>query len=127
VSATPVLAIVDNDASVRHATGRLVRSFDLSVELYPNGQELLQSPSLGGIACVITDVEMPQMNGFALCAALRARGLHMPVIFMTAFATQGHEERARTAGAAAFIHKPFEDTEMFRCIEQALSRPSHAD
>lgn len=121
MTAPPLLAIVDDDAPVRHATGRLVRSFDLAVELYPSGQELLQSPSLGDIACVITDVEMSGMNGFALCAALRARGLRMPVIFMTAFATQGYEDRARAAGAAGFIHKPFEDTELFRCIEQALS------
>ncbi|WP_042880198.1 response regulator transcription factor [Cupriavidus necator] len=123
MTATPVIAIVDDDAPVRHAMGRLVRSFDLAVELYPGGQELLQSPSLGGIACVIADVQMAGMSGFALCEALRARGLRMPVIFMTAFAREGYEARARAAGAACFISKPFEDTEIIRCIEQALGAP----
>ncbi|WP_455288693.1 response regulator transcription factor [Cupriavidus necator] len=123
MTATPVIAIVDDDAAVRHAMGRLVRSFDLAVELYAGGQELLQSPSIGGIACVITDVQMPGMNGFALCEALRARGLHMPVIFMTAFDKEGYEQRARAAGVACFIDKPFEDTEIIRCIERALGAP----
>jgi CheY-like chemotaxis protein len=64
---------------------------------------------------------MPKMNGFALCEALRARGCHVPIIFMTAFSEQGHEQRARASGAACFVNKPFEDTEIIRCIERALS------
>ncbi|WP_422649937.1 response regulator transcription factor [Cupriavidus sp. H18C1] len=116
-----MIAIVDDDASVRDAMGRLMRSFDLAVELYGSGAELLGSPTLGGVACVITDVQMPKMNGFALCEALRARGCHVPIIFMTAFSEQGHEQRARAAGAACFVNKPFEDTEIIRCIERALS------
>lgn len=123
MTATLVIAIVDDDAAVRHAMGRLVRSFDLAVELYAGGQELLESPSLGGIACVITDVQMPGMNGVVLCEALRARGLQMPVIFMTAFEKERYEQRARAAGAACCIGKPFEDTEIIRCIEQALGAP----
>ncbi|MDQ0140445.1 FixJ family two-component response regulator [Cupriavidus necator] len=121
--AMPVIAIVDNDAAVRHAMGRLLRAFDLAVELYAGGAALLASPSIRGIACVITDVQMPDMNGFALSDALRARGLRMPVIFMTAFDKRGYEARAQAAGAACFIGKPFEDTEIIRCIEQALGLP----
>lgn len=121
MTSPPVIAIVDDDASVRDAMGRLMRSFDLAVELYGSGGELLGSPTLGGLACVITDVQMPKMNGFALCEALRARGCHVPIIFMTAFSEQGHEQRARAAGAACFVNKPFEDTEIIRCIERALS------
>lgn len=124
MTATPVIAIVDDDASVRHAMGRLVRSLDMAAELYGSGPELLASPSIDGIDCVITDVQMPVMNGFALCEALRARGHHMPVIFMTAFAQEGYEQRARNAGAACFLNKPFQDTEIIDCIEHTLrSRP----
>lgn len=123
MTATSVIAIVDDDTSVRNAMGRLVHSFDLAVELYGSGQELLQSATLDHIACVITDVQMPHMNGFALCEALRARGWHMPVIFMTAFSDEGYEDRARNAGAACFLNKPFEDTDIIRCIEHALGGP----
>ncbi|RZT36712.1 response regulator [Cupriavidus agavae] len=120
MNATPVIAIVDDDASVRHAMGRLVRSLDMSVELYGGGPELLQSATIGGIDLVITDVQMPVMNGFALCEALREAGHQMPVIFMTAFAHEGYEQRARNAGAACFLNKPFQDTDIIHCIENAL-------
>ncbi|CAG2133371.1 response regulator transcription factor [Cupriavidus plantarum] len=120
MTATPVIAIVDDDASVRHAMGRLVRSFDLDVELFSSGPELLQSASIDHIACLITDIQMPAMNGFALCEALRARGYDMPVVFMTAFAQEGYEQRARDAGASCFLNKPFQDTDIIRCIENAL-------
>ncbi|MBB2919418.1 response regulator transcription factor [Cupriavidus alkaliphilus] len=125
MNATPVIAIVDDDAAVRRAMGRLLRAFDLAVELYPGAAALLESPSLDGIACVIADVKMPGMDGFALSAALRARGLRMPVIFMTAFDKQGYEARAQAAGGACFIGKPFEDTEIVRCIERALGLPGN--
>lgn len=121
VTATPVIAIVDDDASVRHALGRLVRSFDLAVALYGSGEELLQSAALDTVSCLITDVQMPEMNGFELCEALRARDLHMPVIFMTAFAQAGYEARAVAASAACFLHKPFLDTAIIACIERALA------
>jgi len=124
VTAIPMIAIVDDDASVRHAIGRLVRSLDMAVELYGGGPELLQSPLLADIACVITDVQMPVMNGFTLCETLRAAGHKMPVIFMTAFAHEGYEQRARAAGATCFLSKPFQDTDILDCIENALkSRP----
>lgn len=120
MTSPPVIAIVDDDISVRDAMGRLVRSLGLAVELYGRGSDLLQSATLHQIACVITDVQMPQMNGFALCEALRASGCHVPIIFMTAFSEQGHERRACAAGAACFVNKPFEDTEIIGCIERAL-------
>ncbi|NUO88142.1 MAG: response regulator [Cupriavidus sp.] len=123
MKATPVIAIVDDDAAVRHAMGRLLRAFDLAVELYPGGPALLASPTLDGIACVIADVQMPGMNGFALSDALRARGLRTPLIFMTAFDKPEYEARARAAGAACCIGKPFADTEILRCIERALGLP----
>lgn len=120
MTATPVIAIVDDDASVRDAMGRLVRSYDFGAELFSGGLDLLQSAALDRIACVITDVVMPGMNGFALFEALRARGFDKPVIFMTGFAEEGSEQRALAAGAACFLKKPFQDTDIIRCLEQAL-------
>ncbi|WER47519.1 response regulator [Cupriavidus sp. WKF15] len=120
MTAIPVIAIVDDDASVRDAMGRLVRSCDFAAELFGGGGELLQSGKLHQIACVITDVVMPGMNGFALYEQLRASGFDKPVIFMTGFAEEGSEQRAMAAGAACFLKKPFQDTDIIRCIEQAL-------
>lgn len=104
--------------------GRLVRSLDMAVELYSGGTELLRSASLAAVDCVITDIQMPVMNGFALCEALRAAGFQKPVILMTAFAHDSYEERAQAAGATCFLSKPFQDTDIIRCIENALpNRP----
>lgn len=121
VTTTALIAIVDDDAAVRDALGRLVRSFDLPVVLYPGGQALLDAAALGTIACVISDVQMPGMSGFAMCEALRALDLHVPVIFMTAFAHDGDEQRARLLGSTCFLNKPFQDIELLHCIERALT------
>lgn len=127
VTATPVIAIVDDDSSVREAMGRLVRSYDFAAELFGGGEELLRSAKLHRFACVITDVVMPGMNGFALYEQLRACGFDGPVIFMTGFAEAGSEQRAIAAGAACFLRKPFQDTDIIGCIERALrARPGRS-
>ncbi|VVE38163.1 two-component response regulator receiver [Pandoraea communis] len=118
--ARPTIAIVDDDAAVRNAMGGLLRSLDLGVQLFGGGQELLRCVSLPCLACVITDAQMPGMDGFALIEALRARHLDMPVIFMTAFAPEGFDQRAKALGATCVLHKPFQDTDIIQCIERAL-------
>ncbi|AJG23811.1 Regulatory protein, LuxR:Response regulator receiver [Cupriavidus basilensis] len=72
------------------------------------------------MSCVITDAQMPGMDGFALIEALRARNLDMPVIFMTGFAHVGFDQRAMALGATCVLYKPFQDTDMIQCIENAL-------
>ncbi len=121
MTAPPLIAIVDDDVSVRDAMGQLVRSFDLAVELYGSGQELLESASIDAIRCVISDIRMPGMDGFALCTALRTRGPGVPVILMTAFAQDGDEQRALAAGAIGFLGKPFQDMDLLRCLARALA------
>ncbi|MPW23129.1 response regulator [Paraburkholderia sp. CNPSo 3157] len=123
MTTVPVVAIVDDDVSVREAIGLLVRSFDFAVELYGSGRDLLSDTALDRIACIITDIHMPVMNGFVLSDALRARGFNMPIIFMTAFAGEGYEERARESGAACFLNKPFKDTDILRCLQNTLKLP----
>ncbi|MEK2607365.1 response regulator [Burkholderia arboris] len=116
----PTIAVVDDDVAVRHAMGGLLRSLDFDVQLFGGGDELLQCASLRCLSCVITDAKMPGMDGFALTETLRARNLEMPVIFMTAFAHEGFAERAIAMGATCVLYKPFRDTDMIRCIENAL-------
>lgn len=100
--------------------GGLLRSLDFDVRLFSGGEELLRCSSLRCLSCVITDAKMPGMDGFALTEALRARDLDMPIIFVTAFAYEGFAERAVAMGAACVLYKPFQDTDMIRCLEKAL-------
>ncbi|MGT2493713.1 response regulator [Cupriavidus basilensis] len=80
------------------------------VELYASGNDLLQSHNLDAVSCLVTDVQMPAMNGFALCEALRKRGLPIPVIFMTAFPEESYRQPRRGARRHLFseqaIHGP---------------------
>ena len=120
----PVIAIVDDNASVRQALGNLLRSFDMVVELFASGNDLLQSRALDAVSCLVTDVQMPEMNGFAICEALRMRGLSIPVVFMTAFPEESYRQRAEAIGAICFLSKPFMDPEIIQCIESALAHGS---
>src|SRR5437868_6693522 len=120
VTVRPIIAIVDDDGAVRNAMGGLLRSLDFAVQLFGAGQELLRCTSLSCMSCVITDVKMPGMDGFALIEALRERNLDIPVIFMTAFAHDGYEQRVIAMGATCVLNKPFQDTDMIQCIEKAL-------
>ncbi|WP_066133248.1 response regulator transcription factor [Bordetella ansorpii] len=120
MSAPPVIAIVDDDASVRTALGRLLRSIDLEVRLYDRGQALLDDIDTAAPDCVVTDIRMPGLSGFDLCAALRRRGMEVPVIFMTAYVQEGFAQRASEARATCFIQKPFAGAELIACIANAL-------
>ncbi|MGG1948534.1 response regulator [Trinickia sp. NRRL B-1857] len=120
MNTTPVIAVVDDDVSIREAMGQLIRSFDFAVRLYPSGPELLESQALDEFDCIVTDIQMPVMTGFALCEALRSRGIGVPIVFMTAFVKEGYQQRARDFDAACFLTKPFQGTDILRCIEHAL-------
>lgn len=117
MAAAPVIAIVDDDASVRASLGGLLRSFDFAVHLCASGQELLDAAWLPDLSCVITDVRMPGLSGFDVCTAIRARKLTMPVIFMTAFC-----EPSDAQEATHLLHKPFTATELMCCIDRAVQR-----
>ncbi len=122
MSTPPLIAIVDDDANVRAALSRLLRAIDLDVRLYDSGQALLNDGDAHRLDCVVTDVRMPGIGGFDLCASLRQRGLAMPIILMTAHLQDDYPERASEVGAACFLQKPFADTELIACIECVLSR-----
>ncbi|MGV2908864.1 response regulator transcription factor [Achromobacter sp. AGC25] len=126
MKAAPLIAVVDDDASVRKALGSLLRSLDLNVVLYDGAAGLLNADDLSRLSCVVTDIQMPGMTGLAMCAALRERGLSVPVVLMTAFPEERYREQARQLGAFCFLCKPFEDAEILRCIDRAIHPDSTA-
>ena len=119
---TPIISIVDDDASVRTATLRLLRSMGFDAHAFASAQEYLQSPRLNDTACLIADVEMPGMTGVKLQEHLIARGRTTPMIFITAFPEERVRDQAMKAGAIAFLTKPFDESRLLECVEQALER-----
>lgn len=117
------IAIVDDDASVRNATGSLLRSTGLDVRTFASAVDLLVAADRAQIACLITDVQMDPIGGVELVRRLRADGVAIPVIFITAFPDERIRERAITSGAAGFFAKPFDGQALIECVEAAMRAP----
>ena len=116
-----VISIVDDDASFRRATARLVRSLGHAVAAFSSAEEFLSSDRLRNTACLISDVQMPGMSGIELQNQLRAQGVRLPVIFITAYPKSKAREQALAAGALGFLNKPFNEDKLIACLDQALS------
>jgi len=102
----PLVAIVDDDASVRQSTRRLIRSFGYRAEAFASGEEFLASASAARTACVVLDVRMPEMDGLEVQRRLAERGVRIAIVFLTGRASDDEERRARSAGAVEFLRKP---------------------
>jgi len=116
----PVVSIVDDDESMRSTMCSFVRSLGPTVYGFASADEFLQSPYLSETSCLISDVQMPNMNGIELQNALIAQGRRIPIIFLTAFPDKTLEVRAMNAGAIAYLSKPFDEHEMITCIGKAI-------
>jgi len=119
----PVISIVDDDASFRRATARLVRSLGHSVAAFSSAEEFLKSDRIHDTACLISDVQMPGMSGIELQNRLLAKGFRLPVIFITAYPESRAREQALASGALGFLNKPFNEDKLIACLDQALSEP----
>jgi len=118
----PLVAIVDDDASVRNSTRRLIQSFGYRAEAFAAGQEFLASPVAARTACLVLDVRMPDMDGLEVQRQLIARHLHVPVVFISGRASDDEERRARAAGAVDFLRKPLAAATLLEVLQKALSR-----
>jgi CheY-like chemotaxis protein len=94
IAEAPLIFIVDDDASVRRSTGRLVRSLGMRAETFASAQGLLNSERLAEAACLILDVRMANMDGPGLHRRLRETRQRIPVVFFSARATKQEEDRA---------------------------------
>jgi Response regulator len=120
----PLIAVVDDEESVRKALMRLMRSADLSVETFGSGAEFLQSLEIRLPDCVVLDLHMPHMNGFNLQAHLAGKHAALPVIIITGHDLPHARERAMACGASAFLRKPVHDRTLLNAISAATA-PAH--
>ena len=120
MSQVPMIAIIDDDESVRLATESLIRSFGFKTTVFASAEAFLTSSTMPDTDCLITDVQMPNMSGIELFEALRARGTALPVIFITAFPEERVRRRAQDAGAVGFLAKPFDGDTMMGFVFEAL-------
>jgi FixJ family two-component response regulator len=114
------ISVVDDDDSVRAATGRLLRSFGYNVCLFDSAEAFLASEHRAGAACVVCDVQMPRMNGIDLLEHLQKAGSAPAFIFVTAFPAEQVRRGAMDRGAAGFLSKPFDGRELIALVKGAL-------
>jgi two-component system response regulator FixJ len=114
------VAVVDDDASVRQSTCRLIRSFGHRVEAFASGNEFLSSGLAAQTGCLVLDVRMPDMDGLDVQQRLAESGPRVPIVFITGRASELEEQRARDAGAVAFLRKPVGQASLHQAIEKAL-------
>ncbi len=118
-----VISIIDDDASVREATARLVRSLGYRAAVFSSAEEFLQSDCVRDSACLITDLQLSGMSGAGLQDRLIADGYRTPIIFMTAYFDEKIRARALKAGAFGFLRKPFADESLIESLDKALEAP----
>ena len=120
MSNIPLVAIIDDDESVRATTDSLVRSLGYVVHTFATAEEFLHSDRRNDFACVIADVQMPGMSGVQLQDHLRAQGYPVPFIFFTAFPDEKTRTQALAAGAICYLTKPFDGDSLIQSLQGAL-------
>ena len=121
-----LVAVVDDDASVRKALSRLLNAAGFAAESHSDGAQFLESLSQAVPNCAIVDLHMPNMNGLELQARIAASGLHVPVIIITAHDEPTLRARALTAGAIGYLAKPFPDEVLLDVVAGAISGLDHS-
>jgi len=127
VKSPPLIAVIDDDASLRQALSSLLRSYDINSEKFGRAEELLAYPSLEDFSCFLTDVVMPGLSGFELIEILHAKGHMQPTILMTAYKRDGYAAKALELGVTCLISKPFTTEDIMACVEDALSTGGATD
>jgi FixJ family two-component response regulator len=122
LSKPPLIAIIDDDASVRATTDSLVRSLGYVVFTFASAEDFLRSNRLDDLACVIADVQMHGMSGVELQAHLISQGNRVPFIFFTAFPDEQIRAQALNAGAICYLTKPFDGDSLVQGLQVALKK-----
>jgi FixJ family two-component response regulator len=124
-SAGPLVSIVDDDVSVRRSTQRLLSSSGLRAEAFASAEEFLQSGLVEDTACLLLDVSMPGMNGLDLQRRLAETDRVIPIIFLSARASEEEERRGLRDGAAGFLRKPVSKETLLQAIFAVLENKTN--
>ena len=119
---TAVIAIVDDDRSVREALTSLVRSLGYVAITFECAEDLLKSKRRRGVFCLIADVQMPGMTGIELYDRLVSSGEPITTILITAFSDERARERALQSGVIGYLTKPFSEDDLLACIRSIVGR-----
>ena len=118
----PLVAIVDDDKSIRNATQDLLKAAGFSTATFEDAESFLASASRASAACVVADMRMRGMTGVKLYQELVASGHAIPTVIITAHPEELTQARAREAGITCYLIKPFTPDELLECVHEALAK-----
>ena len=118
---SPIISVVDDDDDVRASIENYFRAAGLDVRTFASADAFLASPERTSTDCLVTDLNMPGLDGLGLQRELNRLGRSYPVIVMTGFPTEAAREEARREGAAAFLEKPIDPDALLEAVEAMLT------
>ena len=119
-TARRIVAVIDDDESVRTALKELLRSVGLPAQAFASAEDFLKSGQQRDTGCLIADIRMPGMSGLELQAKLNADHIRVPTIFITAHGDEKMRMQALRAGAVEFLAKTFDDDALLERVRAAL-------
>ncbi len=121
-SPSPIVFVVDDDASIREALSSLIESAGMQVQTFTSAQDFLQHKRPLTPACLVLDVRLPGLSGLELQRKLAPVNKRIPIIFITGHGDIPMSVQAMKAGAVEFLPKPFSDVQLLNAIQQAIER-----
>jgi two-component system response regulator FixJ len=118
----PVAHVIDDDEAVRNSLAFLLHSAQVAVRTYASAVAFLEALPTAEPGCIVTDVQMPEIDGIELVKRVRSFGASMPVIVMTGHGDVAVALNAMKAGAVDFLEKPFEEEAVLAMVRSALDR-----
>jgi FixJ family two-component response regulator len=118
-----VVAVIDDDESVRESIVSLIESVGHCVTFFRSAEEFLDSAEINTVACMIVDVRLPGISGLELFSQMRANQRPIPTVFITAHADARVRAQAIEAGSVAFLYKPFQADVLLDAVRAALANP----
>jgi FixJ family two-component response regulator len=112
----PLVAVVDDDESVRESLPDLLREFGYAAETFSSAEEFLASGFVEKTGCLIADIAMPGMSGPELQSELKRREHRVPIIFITAHGLERIRADLMEHGAVACLSKPFSDEALLKAL-----------
>lgn len=113
-----VVAVIDDDPSMRTSVSRVLQASGYSCETYSSAEEYLDGLAASQANSVLIDIHMGGLSGIELCKRLRASGRFLNVILMTGIDIESNEAKAINAGCSAYLHKPFSTRSLIDAIEK---------
>lgn len=120
--ADTIIAVVDDDPSVREGLSSLIRSAGLRVETFASAQEFLSHSGAETFSCLVLDLQMPGLSGLDLQKHMTEAEIEIPIIFLTGHGDIPASVRAMKAGAVEFLTKPFDEQDLLQAVQEAIER-----